>query len=95
MRFASRQGSRALKGMTMIDSSQEEKLPVKERLRLYARRLQVWPLCGYAACHRARAGDLGNCAARQRKESDPERQILVAALTKKLEGLRGRMMKET
>jgi hypothetical protein len=82
-----------------------------EQLRLYAKRLQVWRLCCNAACHRARdcRGDLGDCAARiadwseavwseaarERSANDPETQIMIAALKKRLEGMARTMADRT
>jgi hypothetical protein len=50
----------------MIDIAKEKVLPLEERFRLYVRRLQLWRLCGNAACHRARAcrGEPKSCGRR-------------------------------
>ena len=50
----------------MIDFDKEAALPVEQRFRLWARRLQLWRLCSSGACRRARScrGNLRRCCLR-------------------------------
>jgi hypothetical protein len=77
-----------------------KKLTPEEAFRLYARRLQLWRLCGDAACRRTRTcrGDKRRCAMRladwaeevkaaahrERDARDPATQALRAELSKRV-----------
>lgn len=93
----------------MIDFASEEKLPLEERFRLYARRLQLWRFCCNAACRRARScRDPKPCCTRfadwseevkaaARREfiaRDPQAQADLADLREKLARLARTFQKE-
>jgi hypothetical protein len=97
--------------MQTIDLEAEARtLTPEEAYRLYAVRLQVWLLCGNAACRRSRAcrGDARDCgirladwaeavkdaAQRERSARDPETAALRAELTKRIERLAQTMRDE-
>jgi hypothetical protein len=97
--------------MRTIDLEAEAKtLTPEEAYRLYAVRLQVWLLCGNAACRRTRScrGDARDCGIRladwaeavkeagqrERADRDPETAALRADLTKRIERLAQTMRDE-
>jgi hypothetical protein len=95
---------------TMDLEAEAKALTPEQSYRLYAERLQVWLLCGNAACRRSRAcrGDARDCGIRladwaeavkeagqrERAARDPETTALRAELTKRIERLAQTMRDE-
>jgi hypothetical protein len=93
-------GEKGRYGEAMIDLEAEAKaLSPDEGCRLYAQRLQLWRLCGHAACRRARtcrdavsccrrfaawAEEVKDAGQRDRDARDPEIEALRSELGRRL-----------
>jgi hypothetical protein len=95
--------------MSEVDTEVTEQT-VAEGCRLYAQRLQVWRLCGHAACRRARtcrdalsccrrfaawAEEVKDAGQRDRDARDPEIEALRSDLGRRLVRLAETLRDET